>query len=104
MVILVRIGTHGSGWNGKEDLPETIAGEVGLLAGSMLVEMCRGLGMGERDALIKNWGERYRIGSVRGPDGVVRLGVDFEEGVEREERLEFESGWTNSGVILAGYF
>ena len=85
-MILLRVGAHGSGWSGKEDVPETIAGKVGLLAGSMLVERCQGLGdfgTRERDALISNWGKRYGIGNVRGPDRVVTLGVDFEEGVDR---------------------
>lgn len=50
-----------------------------------MLEKFEGLGEvkgGERRTQIEGWGKVYGAGRVRGVDGVVRKGVDFEEFIE----------------------
>lgn len=71
---------------GGADVPKSLAGKMKLLVGSQMVERFKGLGdlsEKERDEAIEGFGGRYAMGHVRGVDGVSKLGVDFEEFVDK---------------------
>ena len=49
-------------------------------------ERFRGLGDakdGDRDEWVEGLGERYGMGDINGWDGIRRLGIDFDEFVDR---------------------
>lgn len=82
LVVLVRIGRFGSS---GQDVPNTIVGRCMLMCGSYMLERFEGLGEmegKERRSRIVGWGERFGVGRVRGVDGVLRRGVDFEGSIE----------------------
>lgn len=84
VAVMFQIGRFGGG----SEVPKTLAGKLRLLVGGSLPEKFSGMGdMGEkaRDKIVVGLKERYKLGNVRGWDGVVRLGIDSEEYVERSD-------------------
>lgn len=66
-------------------MPETMAGVMALLAGGHMLSSFAPLADYEekyRNREVESWGFRFGIGKVRGVDGVVRRGVDFEQFVD----------------------